>query len=315
METPQFNTTQFLDATTLNRAAQTLFGNSKLIGSVLFTAGLFNQMSLMSSSSGLQVMLDLPSPFAVLFANGSLVAAHGVNNNADTQSYEVDLTPLAPSTGSVTAYIVASLIEIQQDPFTVTGPPIGHPDYNPTFAPYVAQSTNQYSLAVTATLTAPDNMTSFELGRYTLGSGQSNLPSMTTTHQMQGGVNGPMAMPELNTLRANGFSQSPTANETLLLYTFPFTASINLSQSVANALVAPANSVSYKVMYYMSNSMMGTQIGTINFNAGALVGAFSNTTATIAMPGDRIVVIGPNSADASLAGVAVNIVSAIDTAM
>ena len=316
MDYPQFSSTQFLDATALNNAAQTLLGNNTLIGSTLFTAGLFNQMALMSSPSGLQVTLDLPSPFAVLFSSGVLALAHGVNNNGNTQSYEVDLTSLVPSTGSSTVYIVASMIEIQQDPFTVTGPPAGHPDYNPNFSPYIAQATTQYSLNVMATTSVPDNMMMFELGRYTLNAGQTTLPAMNTSFQMQGGVNGPMAMPELNTIRANGFAERPTANDTLLIYAYPFAASIasGFSMSTASCLVAPTNAITYKILYYSSNSGSPTQIGTISFNAGALVGTFTGSGTAI-MAGDRITIVGPNASDPTLSGVAVNIVATINAAM
>ena len=312
MDYPQIVANQFMDADAFNTAFTTLFDNDTLINSVLFTPGVVNPMMIMSSTTNLQVMLTLPSPFAVLFGNGVLAQAHGIANNATTNSYEVDLTSLVPMNTPVVAYIVASLIEIEQNPFTVTGPPIGHPDYNPTFAPYVAQSTTQYSLQVTATTTPPDNMTTFELGRFTLNVGQTILPSMTTSFQMLAGVNVPMAFSNLNTLRMNGSASNPSANENVLIYTVPFACMIpsGLSESVASALVGPENGVSFAVMYYPSNSQSGTQIGSILLNANNLVGSFSGAGVS-ANAGDRIVVVGPNVSDPKLSGFSVTIVANI----
>ena len=312
MDYPQIVANQFMDADAFNTAFTTLFDNDTLINSVLFTPGVVNPMMLMSSTANLQVMLTLPSPFAVLFGNGILAQAHGIANNATTNSYEMDLTSLVPTNTPVVAYIVASLIEINQGPFTVTGPPIGHPDYNPTFAPYVAHSTVQYSLQVTATTTAPDNMNTFELGRFTLNVGQTILPSMTTSFQMLAGVNVPMAFSNLNTLRMNGSVNSPSANENVLIYTVPFACMIpsGLSGSVASALVGPENGVSFSVMYYPSNSQSCTQIGSILMNANNLVGSISGAGIS-ANAGDRIVVVGPNISDPKLSGFSVTIVANI----
>ena len=312
MDYPQIVADQFMDADAFNTAFTTLFDNDTLINSVLFTPGVVNPMMLMSSTANLQVMLTLPSPFAVLFGNGILAQAHGIANNATTNSYEVDLTSLVPTNTPVVAYIVASLIEINQDPFTVTGPPIGHPDYNPTFAPYVAQSTVQYSLQVTATTTAPDNMTAFELGRFTLNVGQTILPMMTTSFQMLAAVNVPMAFSNLNTIRMGASVNNPSANENVLIYTVPFACIIpnGLSESAASALVGPENGVSFAVMYYPSNSQSGTQIGSILLNANNLVGSFSGAGVS-ANAGDRIIVVGPNVSDPKLSGFSVTIVANI----
>ena len=312
MDYPQIVANQFMDADAFNTAFTTLFDNDTLINSVLFTPGVVNPMMLMSSTANLQVTLTLPSPFAVLFGNGILAQAHGVDNNTTSTSYEVDLTSLVPSSNQVVAYIVASLIEIEQDPFTVTGPPIGHPDYNPTFAPYVAQATTQYSLQVTATTTPPDNMTTFELGRFTLSVGQTSLMMMTTSFQMLAAVNVPMAFSSLNTIRMNGSANNPSANENILVYTVPFACIIpsGLPQSVASALTGPANGVSFAVMYYPSNSQSGTQIGSILMNANNLVGNISGGGVS-ANVGDRIVVVGPNVYDPQLRGFSVTIVADI----
>lgn len=312
MDYPQIASTQFMSAEAFNAAFMTLLGNDTLINSVLFTPGIVNPMELMSSTANLQVTLGLPSPFAVLFGNGVLAQAHGIANNATTNSYEADLTSLVPVKTPVVAYIVASLIEIEQDPFTVTGPPIGHPDYNPTFAPYVAQATTQYSLQVTATTTPPDNMTTFELGRFTLNVGQTTLPAMTTSFQTLAGVNVPMVFSNLNTLRMNGSVNTPSANENVLIYTVPFACTIpsGLSESVASALVGPENGVRFAVMYYPSNSQSGTQIGSILMNANNLVGNISGAGIS-ANAGDRIVVVGPNVSDPKLSGFSVTIVANI----
>ena len=189
MEIPQISSFQFLDETAFNDAVLTLFDNNTLMGSVLFSPGLVNPAGMEVSTNGLQVTVTLPSPIAALFSNGVLALAHGTVSNADTDSYQVDFTSLVPATGSVTAYVTASLTTIDQNPFTITGPPVGHPDYDPTFSPFQAQATAQYSLALAATTTAPDNQTVMELGRFTLSAGQTTLPAIDTSYQVQAGIN------------------------------------------------------------------------------------------------------------------------------
>ena len=315
MQFPTIRRFQFLDQTSFNAAVQSLFANDVMLGSTLFMPGLVNANNLSVSESGLQVTLDLPHPFAVLFQSGVIALAHGVTDNADTDSYQVDLTSLVPTAGSVTAYIIASLVSIEQQAFTLTGPPIGHPDYDPNFQSSTAQGESQYSLAVTATTTAPDNMTTFELGRYTLSAGQVSLPAIDTQYQTMVGINAMMSLGSLNTLRPSGFVDTPVANTAMMAYTFPYNASIpsGLSSSAASCLVAPTNTVSYKVLYYPAQSGTPTQIGTLTFAAGRFNGSFSGSAQAV-NPGDRIAVVGPLAADPTLSGVSVTLIANLSMA-
>lgn len=314
MQTPIITPVQFLDAQAFNAAIASILANDTMMNSVLFMPGLANAMQMMYQTSGLQVTFTLPAPFAVLFQNGVLAQAHGVVDDADTDSYEVDLTPLVPSSGSVTAYIVASQVAINQDPYTVTGPPVGHPDYDPNFSPFQAYAVSQYSLAVTATLTPPDNMTTFELGRYTLNAGQVNLPAMTLQYQTMIGVNAMMSSPELNTMSGDGFVANPTANGYALVHTFSFAGVIptNFSSSAGSCLVAPTNTVSYTIYYYPANGGARTQIGNITIAAGAYSAVFTGTEQTV-NPNDRVVIVGPSANDPTLEGVSFTLVASITT--
>lgn len=137
------------------------------------------------SVGGLILTSTLSSPFGVLFSAGTFAQAHGTNSNADTQVYTTDFSGLVPGSGSVTAYLNASLVTIQQDPVQIIGPPLGHPDYDPSFVPFTAYQNNVASLALTATTTPPDNATSFELCRFTLTAGAVTLPTPDTTNQIR----------------------------------------------------------------------------------------------------------------------------------
>ncbi|MHB1529374.1 MAG: hypothetical protein ACYCXT_08125 [Acidiferrobacteraceae bacterium] len=65
------------------------------------------------------------------------------------------------------------------------GPPLGHPDYNPTFAPYTAYAEVQDTLTFSGTLTAPDNLVNVEILRVTLTAGQTSITSaeVSTAYQ------------------------------------------------------------------------------------------------------------------------------------
>jgi hypothetical protein len=119
----------------------------------------------------------------VVFGTGDSVQAHGLVTNADTQSYSTTFSGVVPGSGSVTAYLLASLSSIQQNPFQVVGPPPGHPDYNPAFVPFTAYSTNVETIALNASTTAPDNLTTFEICRFTINSGASALGTPNTSFQ------------------------------------------------------------------------------------------------------------------------------------
>ena len=314
MQTPNFVPVQFFDAAGLNQQTKTLFGSITSPLSLLFSPGLINPQDMQVSTSGLQVTVDLPAPFAILTNTGIVAQAHGVVDNADTQSYEVDLTSLVPATGSVTAYIIASLTSIYQDPFIVTGPPAGHPDYDPTFQPSQQQATKQYSIAVSAATAAPNNMDAFILGQYTLSAGQTTLPAIDTAMQMATGVAVMMSMAALNTIRIPAFyAGTLPANTTLLLATLPYQVTFggNFAPSVLSCLTAPSVQCSFSVLYYPAGSSTAQTIGTITVNAGSQSGSFSGNAMTM-NAGDRVAVVGPN-ADSGIADVSLSLVAAIYT--
>ena len=185
MDTPNFVVNQYIDAASLNGAATITADNFGELSNSAFFPGLVSPDAIGFSSAGLTLTTTLPLPFEVLFGNGQLAQAHGTQTNADTQSYSTSFSGVVPVSGSVTAYLLASFTTIQQNPFQVVGPPVGHPDYNPDFVPYTAYSTTVNSLALNASTTAPDNLTTFELCRFTLAAGASSLGPQNTAYQVR----------------------------------------------------------------------------------------------------------------------------------
>ncbi len=187
MKTPNFSNNQFIDATSMNSMVGMISSSLKDIDSALFTPGLINpsSLSLTQTAGSLVATVSAPLPFRVLFSNGTLAAAYGTTNGATNSTYNVNFASLVPATGSVEVYLVASAVTINQSPYTVVGPPVGHPDYNPNFVSYTAYSEIQDSISFTATTTVPDNLTYIEVGRISLTAGQTTFTaSFDTTHQV-----------------------------------------------------------------------------------------------------------------------------------
>jgi hypothetical protein len=178
MQAPLFVDGQFVDGTLLNGAMSMLMNNYEFIGSELHTPGLLSPTSMVfiaGSPSALQVTINLPSPFAVLFADGALVNANGIVSGATTTAYAVNLASLVPASGTATVYILASYGQIGEQQTQVIGPPEGHPDYDPTFAPFNWYLEGLDTLVITAGTTAADNETTFELCRLSLAAGQTTI--------------------------------------------------------------------------------------------------------------------------------------------
>ncbi len=187
MDLPQFSDSEFVDQNILNAAFGLVYSSAQQIVGLTNSPGLIHPSSLAFTPSLLTVSVSAPSPFAVAFASGSLATAHGTVDGADTSTYTVNMAPLVPASGSVTAYIVASFVQIQEAPFTVVGPPAGHPDYNPSFAAYTTYGEKRDSLSLVGTLTAPDNATTFEVCRMTLSAGQTSITSVVTSNWVYAG--------------------------------------------------------------------------------------------------------------------------------
>jgi hypothetical protein len=188
MDVPVTANGEFVDSVLVNQVISTLMSSIRSIGQRLHSYGLFNPLSMTITPAGLVLTVQAPSPFAVLFSDGSLVAAHGNTNYSDSSTYTVNMAPLVPGSGSVTAYVVASKTAISQSLTTIIGPPPGHPDYDPSFAPYEFGQTTQDTLTITGTLTAPNNTTTFELCRVTLSVGQVTITAgqIDKTHWQYG---------------------------------------------------------------------------------------------------------------------------------
>ena len=191
MDTPLFIDGQFVNATLLNQAIQQLIGGMSGVGQFLHTPGLINPSAMTVNTIGLQVTIQLPDPFAVLFGNGRVADAHGTADGADTTSYLLNLSTLVPPSGSRTVYVLASFTTIGENLTTVIGPPPGHPDYNPNFAPFQFYQTQRASLAITGSISPPDNLATFELFRVTLNAGQNSIQQnqiITSFQQYAGSV-------------------------------------------------------------------------------------------------------------------------------
>lgn len=185
MDTPTFAAKEYVSPTIFNNAMTAIANNEALLAAGLSTGlGLISPDTLQFSFASLTINVTANSPFGILFPTSSgfstLSQAHGTVTGRDTQAYSVSFSSLVPASGSVTAYLIASYVQIQQNAYQVIGPPPGHPDYNPNFVPYTAYSDTIDSFALTASTTPPNNSTTFALGYLTLTAGQSSITSINT---------------------------------------------------------------------------------------------------------------------------------------
>ena len=183
------------------------------------------------------VNVSAPLPFRVLFGSGVLASANGTVNGQQSSNASVDFSSVIPTSGTVTAYMVASASTVQQGAYQVVGPPVGHPDYNANFNPYTAYNETQDTLLFTATTTVPDNVTYMEVCRVTLTAGQTQITAanVSTAYQV-------LAAPTGGTLGVTG---AATLSSTLA-------ASGNISGAAFAATAAAA-------------SLAGTTAGTIEY--------------------------------------------------
>ena len=188
MRAPNFDNNQFLDQTALNDSFDLVSDSLEDITSSLHTPGLVGASNLSFSYSGLNISVSAPLPFRALFSDGTLASANGTTDGESSSSATVDFSSLVPSTGSITAYLVVSSGSVAQEAYSVPGPPVGHPDYNPSFSPYTAYSEQQDTLIFSATLTAPDNETTLFIASTVLSAGQTVITSSSTTGQVRAGA-------------------------------------------------------------------------------------------------------------------------------
>ena len=192
MEYSNWTDPQFLDANGIggmNLAETTVSGSIASAGSGAWAVpGLLAPETMTVSFSGLVATVGLPKPWGIVASSGAVVQAHGALTGTDTTNYSVSFASLVPASGSLTAYLAATITQIQQNPFAITGPPQGDPAYNPNFVPTVGYATNQYSVALGAVSGAViDNVSTFELFRTTLVSGQTTITTYNTVGQARAG--------------------------------------------------------------------------------------------------------------------------------
>ena len=188
MKIASFSNNQFVDQQILD-AAFGLTRDSLLdITGNLHTPGLINASALSFSYSGLTVTVAAPLPFMALFSDGTLASANGTTDGESSSSATVDFSSLVPSTGSVTAYIIATSGSVMQEPYQIVGPPPGHPDFSSSFAPYTAYSEAQDTLIFSATTTAPDNATTLLIASTVLSAGQTTITTSSTVGQVRAGA-------------------------------------------------------------------------------------------------------------------------------
>ena len=188
MRTPLFNNNEFLSQDQLNAAAGLVSDSLEDITYALHTPGLVGASNLSFSYSGLNVTVNAPLPFMALFSDGTLASANGTVDGESSSSATVDFSSLVPSTGSVTAYLVATSGSVAQSPTTTVGPPVGHPDFSPSFQPYTAYNDVQGTLIFSATTTAPDNTDTLLICSTVLSAGQTTITSSSTVGQVRAGA-------------------------------------------------------------------------------------------------------------------------------
>ena len=188
MRAPLFNNNEFLDETSFNNAYGLVTDSLVDITGNLHTPGLINASALSFGYSGLTITIDAPLPFRALFSDGTLASANGTTDGESSSSATVDFSSLVPSTGSVTAYLVAVSGSVLQQPSVQPGPPVGHPDFSPSYQPYTAYAENQDTIQFQATLTAPDNETTLFIASTVLSAGQTVITSSSTTGQVRAGA-------------------------------------------------------------------------------------------------------------------------------
>jgi len=252
MRQPVYNNYQFIDATVLNDGATELLQSTQEIGQFLHDPGLVSPQDVaFAFNNTLQVSVTTASGFAVLFGDGLVVQGLGTANNTVNNVYSVDFAPLVPVSGSVTAYVIASVATIGFNPYIVVGPPVGHPDYNPAFNPYTAYAENRYTLNIVASTTPPDNLTTFSLGQTTLNAGQTGITSLTYTWQYvnsvlrpTGVVAGSYPVATVN-VDANGrilsASQTPNVGFTNQANSWSGNQAVSGSVSATTGFSTPAN--------------------------------------------------------------------------
>lgn len=187
MRIANFSNNQFVDNGVLDNAESLTLTSLMDIAGQLHTPGLISASSLAFSYSELNITVAAPLPFMALFSGGTLASANGTVDGSTSDSATVDFSSLVPSSGSVTAYLVATSGTVMQEPYQVIGPPVGHPDFSPSFAPYTAYAEEQDTIIFSATLTEPDNTDTLFIASTILSAGQTTITTSSTVGQLNAG--------------------------------------------------------------------------------------------------------------------------------
>ena len=191
-QTPNFTDFQFVNASLLNTAAGYTNASRQDVLANGFTPGLYSPSGISFGVSALVLTVTFANSGTslprVLFGTGILSGGYGTIAGSISSVYAVNTAAYVPVSGSQTVYVVATYSQIGQNAVTISGPPPGHPDYNPAFVPVTAYTELLDSVSVTATLSAPDNITSIELCRFTLAAGQAAIGTVITSNQILAGA-------------------------------------------------------------------------------------------------------------------------------
>ncbi len=239
--------------------------------------------------TGLIGSVSLASPWGLVTSAGVVVRAHGTQTGVNTTSYTVNFAPIVPGSAAILGYLAATVTTIQQDPFPLTGPPQGHPSFNPNFVPGVAYATTAYTITLTATTTPPDNVTTFELARTTLTAGQVTISSYSTVGWQRATLYGPTPPAPIATGGALTLAQAtamvmPTVN--LLTSTLPLAASggglfyrvNNPSTSTNWVVAAPTGNTIVGALGFPVASMSIPPLGAATFWGNAASGQWMVTS-------------------------------------
>ena len=116
MKLAQFTDPQIQDASApggLTPAFGLVSGAFASMGSGTWAGpGLSAPEAMTVSFSGTVATVGLPAPWGVVSSGGVIVRAHGTQTGMDTQTYSVNLAPLVPVSGSLTAYLAATVSTI-----------------------------------------------------------------------------------------------------------------------------------------------------------------------------------------------------------
>jgi hypothetical protein len=190
-------------------------------------------------------------------------------------SVTLDFTSLVPGGGSVVAYVVASGVALGQGQTEITGPPPFHPDYDPTFVPYSTFTSYQNSIAIAATLTAPDNVTTMELCRTTLTSGQTSISTYDFSHQLNAPTAGRLLSIQKFTAASSTYTRTPGSSYTIFVVQADGGAGGGATRpSIGNvSLGSPGGNGSRAVSKYTAAQIGASQTITVGQGGLAHVGA------------------------------------------